>query len=361
MVGVLAAMLGCQAQATPSGPSGTTAPATMAKAGTTPTVARPAATTARPPTGKAPATLASPVPESGDLSWIEALRQKAHGQAIFLVRGPDGMVFGRSSDGTIRQDLLRSEARFPLLDGGIDLLWLREGTNVSVVDLRAKTPRRIPIARAVPADVSLRVQRMANDEVVSLSRTDVCSDEFISIAWYVTRIERYLVDAEADLDTSAKLIGKAWLKANKDREGPTEPGSLNPWDHGAAAPIVLPGALTKCAEGADCKRSIDFGAKGWQLVVAGATNKDPKVSRCFSYSCLLYDPKTRTFASPEDPGRWGPPDGMAARPCGPFLFDSAGKEYLTRSHLCDLDHGCRDAGGEPIGWLPFGPRIEVGY
>lgn len=354
-------MVGCQAQAAPGGPSGTTVPAPTAKASADPVVVPPAATTASPPTGRVTATPASTVPEGADPSWIEALRQKAPGQGIFLVRGPDGMVFGRSADGTSRQDLLRSDARYPLLDGGIDLLWLREGTNVSVVDLRAKAPKRIPIARAVPADVSLRVERMAKDEVVSLSRTDVCSDEFISIAWYVMRIERYLVDAEADLETSAKLIGKAWLKANKSREGPTEPGSLNPWDDGAAAPITMTGALVRCAEGADCKRSIDFGAKGWQLVVAGATNRDANSSRCFSYSCLLYDPKTRTFASPEDSGRWGAPDGRAARPCGPFLFDSAGKQYLTRSHLCDLDHGCRDAGGETIGWLPFGPRIEVGY
>jgi len=323
---------------------------------------------ARPGAGATPA---APAPSRGEtpavnpddgLPWLDGLRRAAGDQPVFLVRGSDGMIYGRSLDGKVRRDLVRSQAPAPLLDGGLDLIWLREGGNVAVVDLRAKAPKRIAIARAVPTDAALKVQRMAGDDVVTLARNDVCSNEFISIAWYLLRVERYLTDGEEDLETSAKLTGKGWLKANQHREGPTEPASLTPWDDGAASTVALPGVKTKCADGADCKRSIDFGAKGWQLVVAGAAPKKENAAQCFSYSCLLHDPKTNTFASPEDPSKWGPASQVTlASPCGPFLFDASGKRYLTRTRLCDFDHGCREIGGESIGWLPFGPRVEVGY
>jgi hypothetical protein len=81
---------------------------------------------------------------------------------------------------------------------------------------------------------------------------------------------------------------------------------------------------------------------------------------CPRYTCMLFDPAKKTFASPLDSLKWGKAESVAPMPCGTFLFARSGHRYLTAGKVCDMVEGCSDIGGEALGWLPTGAWILIG-
>jgi hypothetical protein len=247
----------------------------------------------------------------------------------------------------------------PLLDGSLELLWLREGRTLDVVDLRAKKPARIHIARGLPESAAFDITRSVEGTPVHIGRPPACpTDVLILLDWLSE--PTLTVDREGEPETredrKARLVGKAWLDANRDRAGGVHPSFFDPWRNGERFVAEIPASMKKCQPGLDCSRMIGFGSTGWQLFIVQGDNEND----CPRFTCLLFDPSNKTFASPLDPLKWGKAESVAPMPCGTFFFDASGRRYLTAGKVCDLVEGCADIGGEALGWLPTGSWIVIG-
>ena len=89
------------------------------------------------------------------------------------------------------------------------------------------------------------------------------------------------------------------------------------------------------------------------MVLTSTKTKD----HCRSYSCLLFDPKTKKFSSLAEPQAWKKADEVARGSCGPVRFDRQGRYYLLGDKVCTVRDGCRDLGGQGIGWLQPGASL----
>jgi hypothetical protein len=146
----------------------------------------------------------------------------------------------------------------PVLDGSLELLWLREGRTLDVVDLRAPKPTRIHIARALPESAAFGITRRVEGSLVNIGRPPACpTDVVISLEWFgepTLNIDREGEPATRE-DRKARLVGKGWLDANRDRAGGVHPPFLDPWRNGERFVAEIPASMKKCHPGLDCPTS----------------------------------------------------------------------------------------------------------
>jgi hypothetical protein len=298
-----------------------------------------------------------------DTAWIEGLRRRAGDEAVFLVRTSTGTILGRTPSGRIARELVTSDADLPLLDGKLELLWLREDRKLYVVDLREKKPSRILIGRGLPEPAAFWISGTVRDEPIDVSRPPACAmDLGIVLNWVkkpTLRIFReYKPDGEETKeDWKLRLVGQDWLTSNLNREGGSHPRFLDLWKDGEKSTADLPPAVANKGDApGDRSKMIAFGQKGWNLVIAGGHREGD----CYRYNCLIFDPARKWFASPLDPLKWGKPESVAPARCGIFYFNASGSHYLGQGKVCGLVGGCVDIAGEGLGWLPTSAWILIG-
>jgi hypothetical protein len=265
------------------------------------------------------------------------------------------------------RELIVTATKEPIvLDGALELVWLREAGQLQVVDLRVPAPTRITIGQRVPGKMPLVVDRQVDQKsayVEATNRDGCISDALLTLTWDVEpelKVERE--GGELPADRRVKLVGGAWLNANLQRSGGAHPEPLDLGGEGPRATVEMAVKVRTCDSGDDgCGRTVDFGETGWQLMVVQSEHKSREgIEGCNYLRCLLYDPKrpkTEAFASPLAPLVWKRADAVAPAACGSFLFDRSGRFYLSASSVCSVTKGCSDAGGEAIGWLPPGTWI----
>jgi hypothetical protein len=282
--------------------------------------------------------------------WGEQLRALAGAQPVFLARDKAGQLVGRTPDGKVQLPLLPKAPGEVVIDGPSELAWVRSGAGLDVMDLRTPAPALIPIARQMPAGVAWRVaQGPGKPDVGSDGLCEV--DQLVTLHWH-TDFKLEVEGARA----RPKVVGKQWLSANEERErGPT-PSHWALTVGKNRVKVELPATVRRCGmRDYLCGSSLPFGSAGWKLVLVEMAEKD----RCRSYKCLLHDPKTKAFASPTNPTKWSKAEDATPGQCGVFQLDASRSWYLIGDKVCSATGaGCRELGGDSLGWLP--PALSIG-
>jgi hypothetical protein len=282
--------------------------------------------------------------------WVKEVRRRAGDEPIFLMRKSTGEIVGRTATGKVTVPLVASASADVLYDGGLELLWMRSGEQVDVVDLRTPKPAPVTIMRGVPKDLEFTVSVGKGRQIRSVSRPGGCEvDSVVDLQWF----DSPKVDFIGKRGAKPLLVGKSWLETNHDRAGEPGPEVADFAHHAEASKVPLPAKVGHCERSWECGEWLPFGAEGSRLVLTGMKKKD----RCRQYQCLLYDPGSKLFAAPLDPKRWDKAEALEAGSCGPFAFDAGGRWYLAGSKICTVKEGCRDLDGQAIGGLPPGPRV----
>jgi hypothetical protein len=228
-----------------------------------------------------------------------------------------------------------------LYDPALELLWIRNDAQLSVIDLRKSSAVPELVARDVPSVNRLQVNRADS----SVEREDGCDLPSLSLEWEATpHIEGELVDA-----TSARIVNGAWLSAELHRR--STPAGVRRTFSDSRAPV--PQELMDCQDPEQCGATVPFGALGWQLVLV----QEQMGGDCYQRACLLFDPASGLFASTLKPHEWRSARDTPRGPCGPFRFDESQTKYLVEDRLCLPGRGCQKLGGTALGWLTSGDTV----
>ncbi|MDX2051493.1 MAG: hypothetical protein SFV15_03820 [Polyangiaceae bacterium] len=235
-----------------------------------------------------------------------------------------------------------------LFDGARDLVWVRDGDRVSVVDLRLTLPYAIPIIVGLPSaakfSIDIRGENVASPDLCTrdLDVTLVWKDEpaLATIGWEASEVE-------------PKIVGQKWLRHELRRPALAKAERIT---FGSTQTLVpLAAGLPRCAqEGQKCGLAVAFGKTGWQLVYAGYDEPED----CAHPRCVLYNPKTRKFSKPYPPFSWGVLSEEVVGGCGNFRFEPSGRFFLHAGEACSVER-CVDLGGTDLGWL--GANLDVGF
>lgn len=243
-------------------------------------------------------------------------------------------------------------------DAAQDLVWFHSGSTLYVIDLRGAARKPVAIATRVPAG-AFGVEGASSTEagttyagvypVFHVGKTPHVST---AIGAYGGIWEEQDADQKKAI-RKIKLVGKKWLVKQARRVARTAP----------PAPRVgeLTGKLVKVPVDADacdgssaaCGDTLDFGATGFQLVVISSSCGD-----ACHLSCVLYDPKRKTFADPNaTKGAWSatlPADSAASCFGENYGFHASG-EYFSGGNRCTASAtgvACTASDGWiHIGWL----------
>jgi hypothetical protein len=287
-------------------------------------------------------------------SWITELREQARGEPMFLYKKKQGGIAARTIGGTLARDLVAAAPREAMFDPAVDLLWIRGDDRLDVIDLREAAPTVVAVASGLPtlAPIEITMTGQGGEGDYTVERPSSCDvGARIELKW-ATPPELFVTSEEMNTPT---LVGRPWLVANIHRE--KRPASRLVEFLTAEEPqrVRLPKTLARCDDPDDCGMGLQFGATGWVLVLVHATGGGD----CQHSSCLLYDRRTKTFASPRAPTNWRPPGKIAPTSCGPFRFDAAGSNYLSKSAVCSPRNGCTELDGEAIDWIDRGAWVGV--
>ncbi len=237
--------------------------------------------------------------------------------------------------------VLVPHANASLYQPALELIWFRHEDRFGVVDLRKPGAPAIWLGHGMPDEHRLSVER--GMEVVAPN--DGCDLPFVALEWSESpALTAYLTEAPP-----LGIDNQAWFAAELER--PARARTKKQGFIGAA--VRLPKKLTGCDLPQACGKSAPFGADGKQLVlVVERTGGD-----CVVRACLLYDPSSRLFATPPKARKWAAAQETAPGTCGPYLFDASKSAFLVDHRLCTLEQGCRDLGGEALGWLIPGAKV----
>jgi hypothetical protein len=225
----------------------------------------------------------------------------------------------------------------------LELIWFRDGERFGVIDLRKPVEGPVMLARGMPSEDRFRIER--GSERVRTS--DGCDLPYVSLTWSEAPVlEAFLSEAP-----ELRIEGGAWLAAELAR-----PARAVGQDHAlSGAKLKLPKKAAQCERPVACGASGAFGDGGKLLVLV----REELGGDCIDRACLLYDPGTERFATPPKAEAWGAAQATAPGSCGPYLFDRTQRWFLVDHRLCSLEQGCRDVGGESLGWLVPGDSVGV--
>jgi hypothetical protein len=310
---------------------------------------------AEPPSSAEPATPAAP--GSPELDPADSFLVGTQGESVSLrsLRGPTRTVVPAVSSW--------------LYDPAHGLLWFLDEERLAVADLRAGPPTTI-LGEGIPAVGSIWV-KWPQSSAVQFVRPETGCDESSDAVEIKVGSKPSLRMVEADRRRSLSRDGLRWLQAQAKRTESPSPLTEN-FDSGAHR-VALPKGWSGCDEAERCGYSAAFGAGPLRLVLV----RDNLGADCFHRGCLLFDPRTKQFASPPvlvdeggtpslapTPPRWTNAREAAPGSCGAYSFDVQGTTFLAHRFLCRLDEAkvnaaCEELPGEAIGWLRPG-RVAGG-
>jgi hypothetical protein len=299
----------------------------------------------------------APRPARAEPPAPTALRDSllARGKApIYFTYGEAGVA---ASDGTWSASLVEGAVEGAALDAAQDLVWLVRGGRLEVLDLREAEPKPVPIVERwyIHTDGYASHPTIEVTGVSTASTDNTYAGVYPSLTWAA---KPKIVTAEGayggiweDQDAAAKkairkakIVGGKWLKEQQARKARTAPARPEPKK---PANVTLPEGMGNCEDQELCGDAQPFGRTGWLLVVVEHTCGDA----CHT-ACVLFDPKTKRFASPAAPATWG--KSAESGSCLGYVFDDSGTRYLAGDQACTAK-GCSSVGkGAGFGWLGGG-------
>lgn len=257
----------------------------------------------------------------------------------FLVHLESREVVLRSAQGEGKQVLV-PHADAALYQPELELIWFRDQDRFGVVDLRKPGSPANQLGHGMPDEQRLNIERGMD----IATPNDGCDLPFVALEWSESpALTAYLTEAPA-----LAIDNQAWLAAELER-----PARARAKKQGFVGTAVrLPKKLTDCDLPKSCGKSAPFGDSGKELVLV----VERAGGDCVERACLLHDPRTRLFATPPKAAQWAAAKDTALGSCGPYLFDASKHAFLVDRRLCTLEQGCRDLGGEALGWLLPGEK-----
>jgi hypothetical protein len=300
----------------------------------------PAAPTAKVPTPAEPSA-ASEAPPARAAAVIPARGQ------LFLVKDVDGNALELRALGSAFKRRLAEHADLVLYDPKLELVWLRAGDQLSVLDLRESPSdgmRPVPIASDVDEAPELVVDR-GGDSIQLENGCDLLP--ILTLHWDQPPW------LEVDEERSDEIAGHAWLERERTRRSRSPSQrlvlGLDSDEHSRAK---LPRARLHCEDKELCGASVSFpGSSHEQLVITDQSEGD-----CQHLQCLLFNPENDTFGTPPVPKSWGSAQSVASGSCGPYRFNADGSAFLVDDQLCSAG-ACQPLGGTAVGWLEPGTVV----
>ncbi len=257
----------------------------------------------------------------------------------FLIHAESQQVVLRSRT-ALAQHVLVDHADAVLYQPALELVWFRDGEHLRVIDLGSEGAPVHTIARGMPDQHRLWIAR--GSEIADPN--DGCDLPYVSLDWtHQPTLEPILTRAP-----NLRLDDAGWLAAELER--PARPVLVKQGFFGKA--VRIPRRAMECEDPADCGRTGPF-AGDWMLVLV----RDVLGGDCVERACLLFDAKTKRFATPPKAEKWGAAQQTAPGSCGPYHFDQSKLFFLVDRRLCELGRECSDVGGEALGWLLPGESV----
>jgi hypothetical protein len=274
-------------------------------------------------------------------------------ESVVILKKDDSVVARALSSGRSRV-LREADAKWVLLDPPLDLLWIQGATTLDVLDLRAPSCLPTHVVSGLPENVAIEIDRDTGTERTQLKVPDVCSrDAYLFLDWSSSPAVRFVGGDEVkskEVVSRASLIGKSWLTRELHRVPGKASFTRKDLTTAPAGPVFVRKAA--CSVPDLCGRALPFGSSGQLLILTGHSEAD-----CQHYACKLFDPASKTFASPPSPKRFAGFDAIEPGPCGLYRFDRVGEHYLFGETLCSVGGSCEPMGGEAIGWLDGGAAV----
>jgi len=293
----------------------------------------------RPAAKGAPATVAAAQPASG------ARQPELADQ--YLVLGEDLVLSTRGS--TTRRRLAEHPSA-ALYDAALELVWVRRGGELQVLDLRASALQPISLSGGLPDGGHLEV-RHRHEPFAALQPESTCDHgNVVSLDWS-TDPGLEISGSDTPRRLAPSPSGRQWLTAEAAR--PTRALPPRPHFEAATARVSLPAAALRCDDEKLCGSALPLGSSGLELVLV----QSQWGADCNHYACLLHNPATRLFATPPVARAWGEAAATAPGTCGPFLFQRDAAWFLVGDELCGPDGHCQALGGRGLGWLWPGPIV----
>lgn len=229
----------------------------------------------------------------------------------------------------------------------LELIWYSDAERLWVIDTRSHDVadwQPVLIASHLPQGDRLHVER-GGSHYVAPGRI---SDETLELVLHWDA--EPWIEAGGDASRLDGLDGRAWLE--RERARPPRPAAALQFAP-ADKRSPLPADWAGCRQPGICGAALPFGPRGWELVV---TNEDLG-GDFLEHECRLHDPATALFSAPLDGQKWAAPDGVAAGPCGPYLFNSEKNAFLVEDVVCSVGGTCTTLDGRGRGWLEPGGAV----
>lgn len=243
---------------------------------------------------------------------------------------------------------------FAALDAAQELVWFTSGDTLQVIDLRDPAKKPVVIVKKVP-NVGFSLEGFSTVEagtipsqvylVLDVDKRSVSAGEGVYAVVDQEGTKRLKKDVR-----KAKLVGGAWLKAQKSRKARAQPPEPKPRPDPPA--LTLPADTMQC-DGYEnsCGDTMWLGATPYQLVILVGACGDA----CFR-GCALYDPGKKLFAPIGESAPWGPiKPKLASAPCGDIKLDATGSRFYENTKACTIDAkqvACVDLGDwNAFGWI----------
>lgn len=244
---------------------------------------------------------------------------------------PDLAVFGPPGLQVGTTPLYAGQVDGAAYDPSEDLIWFVSAKQLFVIDLRDAHPTAIAIVKNVP-------EGLGAFAVDGWSKASFQADYTpVYLVLDLTKKPKLAagtgayagIDEESDKQTTravkkAKLVGAKWLAAQKGRA----PHAIPPARE-KPANVTLPPGAGQCEDETMCGDASWLGGSPYQVVLTEHSCGDA----CHT-GCVLYDPKSKKFASALADGAWGALDdktekmsciGYDAEPSGAHYFGDGNK------------------------------------
>lgn len=236
---------------------------------------------------------------------------------------------------------LAPRADAALYDPELELVWLRDGDALSVLDLRRPQPEVVAVARGLPTVNRFSIER--GDHLIETE--DGCDLPTVDLDW----TDEPEIASELAESSGLRIVATNWLQTELGRRtrAPVERREF------ADQRVRLPRKRLDCEDPSACGSTIAFGHAETDLVLV----QEKMGGDCLQRACLIRDRQTDRYGTPPRPGSWSQPQDAASGSCGPYLFDAAGENFLFGRWLCERAGTCIELSGRALGWTHPGPII----
>ncbi|HTJ46628.1 MAG TPA: hypothetical protein VL463_31195 [Kofleriaceae bacterium] len=233
-------------------------------------------------------------------------------------------------------------------DAAHELIWFKSKDTLQVIDLRDAAKKPVVIAKKVPTDswaVSGLSEAQHNTDYTNIFTIIHLDKKPYAEAGQGAYME---VDGESDARLTkkvdkVKIVGTKWVKAQLGRIAVEEPK-----ERAEPPKVAIKVSPDDCEDEEICGTAQWLGGSPYQLLIVEHTCGDA----CHQ-ACVLYDPKSKQFASPLTAATWGALDKAEKGGCEGYMVEPNNGRYFAKDTgtLCTL--GAKSTCSDLSPWLPF--------